>query len=800
MSILKFLGYSAIILFSSFGLKGQTNLVPQPMPCFSINSQNDATINGNIVGYKCITIGGETNETHVNVGSNNAVDLKAGKQISIEENGHVSVTDNGQFHASIEPYNLSTAWYEPNETPGFVGKYNCVELGFKLPQAITYQINSFINSNVGINPYDPDQIDFRVHLTTPSGYTLTRYGFYYQPFKENLSGSPANPSTYHNVYDPDTTTFPWRFRFAPNEVGLWKASVEIIIPNNPSIIQQGITFVCVPSNHKGYLTISNDGNEGDRWMTYGETGETFYALSENVASGGSTPGYIPSQHKRHLAGLQTLIDAGGNFTRFELGGQSCMPDWPVYNNYQGKLDEMFAFDEMVRTCEDNNVYFTMFRHHVEAMDLEPWELVRWDANPYKIAFNIGILDYFTNTNVINAQNKAIRYVFSRWGYSPNMAFFGYSEVDNWCSYLKNSVDPWNLPELNSNFPTPEYSGNLQDNLEIAATYIFKNWVWNQQLYILSINDRAKFTHSYAMPDLIESSNQMGRPSLFAISHVIGLHNYGSTKQFNYEDRTHAIDDYWSRYHRPIIFEEMGLSEGEIALYCCSGIDYHNSLWSTAMMGGFGMGMDWWWDAGIFDNGYQIDILRLKQFLAGENLKLWSYTPQKWSDKETNWQKRKIESFTLTSANQQRAIGWVHNATFYWRNLENNSCLMNLVDHNALANPPCYVAIDPFGYPYNTTQPWIHNDVYDHENTDGFSHNDFVDDYTDNGGYYLIENDDEIFKIKDLKSSGFINKEHYQIDFYHTHINNLVIVRSDEYETNLLGTLEIKLPSLKTEPS
>jgi hypothetical protein len=124
MSILKFLGFGTITLFVSFIVNGQTNLVPQQMPCFSINSQNAGSINGNVVGYKCITIGGETNDTHLNAGTNNQVDLKAGEQISLEENCHISVIGNGSVHASIQPYTIPTVWYEPNETDGFVGKYN----------------------------------------------------------------------------------------------------------------------------------------------------------------------------------------------------------------------------------------------------------------------------------------------------------------------------------------------------------------------------------------------------------------------------------------------------------------------------------------------------------------------------------------------------------------------------------------------------------------------------------------------------------------------------------------------------
>ena len=52
--------------------------------------------------------------------------------------------------------------------------------------------------------------------------------------------------------------------------------------------------------------------------------------------------------------------------------------------------------------------------------------------------------------------------------------------------------------------------------------------------------------------------------------------------------------------------------GKIAMYCCTGIEYHNSIWSTALMGDFGTGMDWWWDGGVHDYGYYKDLKPLTQ--------------------------------------------------------------------------------------------------------------------------------------------------------------------------------------------
>ena len=85
------------------------------------------------------------------------------------------------------------------------------------------------------------------------------------------------------------------------------------------------------------------------------------------------------------------------------------------------------------------------------------------------------------------------------------------------------------------------------------------------------------------------------------------------------------------------------------------------------MGSFGTGLDWWWDAGIFDFRYHLDFKALHRFFLQENMTDVSYIPQRWSD-TGNWRKRKVESYTLVKENGSKAIGWVHNATYYWRNL------------------------------------------------------------------------------------------------------------------------------------
>jgi len=691
---------------------------------------------------------------------------------------------------------IEIVWFSPISKPGELGKYERLELGFKLPDEHTSNINNFINSGAGtLNPFDPEKVDVRIVLTSPTGQKITRFAFYYEEYKELLYGAPGTDTPHKNEFVKDTTSYPWRFRFAPNETGSWTASLEVRIEGGKPIIVNGIEFNCIPSDHKGVLKVSQSGTEQDRWMYFSETNEPFFAISNNVSSGGACS-YLPSQNHRQLNGVQQLIDAGGNFTRFELGGQSALPDWPNYSNYSGKLDEMYAFDRILTLCEMNDVYFTMFRHHVEVWDGFEWEDVKWKNNPYRIGFNLSPEGYFIDSTVIAWQNKTLRYIFSRWGYSPNMTFYSYSEIDRW--YSKLQADDTDGADFKD-------GGEMNEK---DAVNVVKKWVLEQQNFIKQqLNPDMLFTHSHATPTDLELNEKGG---FFEISDAISLHNYGHAKNINFKKRETQIDKYWVRYKRPIIMEEMGVGGDKLAMYCCTGIEYHNSLWSTTMMGDFGTGMDWWWDLGVHDFGYYLDLKFVHSFFANEDLRAGNYSPQKWMDKKSI-PKSKLENYALVSENKERVLGWIHNSTFYWRNIEKyNPCLQNLINGNVAANDPCHVGNDPHAYPLKENEyaclPRQYNDVYSHENTKGYdSHSDA---YTNSGGGVEINDTISIynnptFMISGLKSTAFgklsLRNHWYKIEFFSTTSSTFFGVPLTEFTqihtTNSSGKLKPHVPPL-----
>lgn len=682
-----------------------------------------------------------------------------------------------------------------------IQKYKRLEFAFKLPSVLNTRIeNFFIGGKSGINPFDPDQLDFRVNFYSPTGEKTTCYGFYFKPFKPLIRTAGLDPSNYINEFRADTTNFPWRVRFAPNVEGTWKMDIEVVQGTKMYSLVKGHEVVCISSDHKGYLKISSTGQEQDRWMYYSETNEPFFAISNNIASGGGCT-YLPSQVNRQVNGLKELIDAGGNFTRFELGGQSALPDWPIYDNYVGKMDEMMGFDRLLDECEANDVYFTLFRHHVEVMDLNDWDPCKWSTNPYRIAFDLkSVEEYFTNEEVLKWQRNNLRYIFSRWGYSPNMAFYSYSEVDRWYSKMMADSEP------GSDFK----DGGTKTEEEAAAVLI--KWIKQQQDFIDStLNKNMLFVHSYATPFDWELKTK----GFFELSDVVAVHNYGETKDINYKKRYDQLQKYWEKFHKPLMLEEMGPSK--IAMYCCSGIEYHTSIWSTAMMGDFGTGMDWWWDRGVHDFGYQQDLKAIQTFFENENVRANNFAPQKWEDYEIALDgsdlarnKRTIENYCLVSENKEKVLGWVHNATIYWRNLENvNPCMGNLVNQTSEKSEPCFFGSDQDGYPDSFDQwaclPRNHVDVYKKEDVNGFDG--FKDSYSNDDVQILVVNDQEEtkkqhFEIEGLKKSGvsFSGKKHwYKVEFYSTVAHEKTTIPIEQFtqvlKTTGTGRLKIIAPMM-----
>ncbi|NUM50154.1 MAG: DUF5060 domain-containing protein [Flavobacteriales bacterium] len=631
--------------------------------------------------------------------------------------------------ANIDEPTIDAAWFVPNATPCLVGKYQKMELGFKLPELIQKKVDDFlkgIHPENQLNPYDPDLLDVRITLQSPSNQQYIKPAFYYEPY-ENLGGT----------YTKQNTDFSFRFRFAPDELGTWKLSVSVVMPNETINGNYVITFVCVPSNHNGYLVKGNYGDERDRYLYFKENKTTFKGIGMNITHSTYDDNWTSTELAQHKTWIQNFANNGGNFLRLELGAQNALPDWIEFNNYTPRMKHMQMFDELIELAEEKDIYFMLFRHHVEVLKDGPeWDHVSWVENPYKKAFHLTQrIDFFTHQEVIKWQKHCLRYIMARWGYSSNMSVYEYSELDLF-------------------IPESEGRGDIFDKpLKSTEQTSIRDWLAQMAFTTKRHNPNLFFTITFTQgksPSRLKELYELPKKTSYDFNHVVdlvGFHQYHDERKYtNYEDRFEQTDKLWKYFNKPVICEEIGFSDDPTNLiYCCEPYEFKNNVWATFMMGNMSSGMHWWWDRGIFKTGHEQYFQYLKNFLSTENLEGYSYKPNKWKDGSID--KMKIENYYLLSNQKESVLGWVHNATYRWRNLFNTSnCIQKMVantsDYSCICEDGHLLVSGTFNYNKPEYIDYYQNDVSDVLN--------------------------ETFLIEGLKKTTSSTLKHwYQIDFYHT---------------------------------
>jgi hypothetical protein len=652
------------------------------------------------------------------------------------------------FAQVSSPLNMSNQfyeieWLEPLNPYKEVGKYEKLEFGLKIMPELENKIKQFIvTNNNGLNPYNPEDISVEFNFISPSEKQHKIYAFYYQDF-EVIS----------NNWAPIETKFNWRVRFSPDEIGDWRFSFQIITKDK-TIDGFGSTFECKTSNQKGILKRNHNGDNSDRYFYLSEPNEAIFLAGHNIAHSAYYQ-LTPSKAEQHKLWLTELAQNNGNFFRLEMGAQNGLPDWADAKNYSTKMPQMWEFDQLVEHAQKLELYFILFRHHTEVCTGESWDVSKWDNNPYKIAFNLKSREeYFSNEEVLKWQKNNLRYLFSRWGYSTSFAFYEYQEVDMWYRDLQAET-------------------GYNDKKAIT---LFKDWYLKHKNYIktdLGYNKKL-FINTYAgTPNYEFNKNSDG---MFANSDAIGFHKYGQAKDINYSERYDKAIDLWNAWNKPLLVEEMGVNAGSandfLPIYKCSNVEFHNSIWATSFMGGAGTGLNWWWDRGIHDFEYYKDYNALVNFFKDEKITEEKYTTQKWHSK-ISINRALIENYALTNLDQTKVIGWVHNASHYWRNID--SPYFNELLENG-----------KFTFPHQLKDGY----VIGGEQKEPTDYSQKADAYTKDGGVQNIAN--ETFEIKGLKTSGlFSNKQWYKVVFYSTLDNSKVAEQT--HNTNVWGKLKPTYP-------
>ena len=599
-----------------------------------------------------------------------------------------------------------------------VGQFERLEYGIALPKPLQNKIRGFLKEGVGVNPYDPDQLDVEAQFTSPEGTTVKQFGFYFEEIK-NTGTRFENLKTRH----------PIRIRFAPTSMGEWTVEIKVKVNNTIDLPTQTRKFNCIASDNKGYIVRGHDQTLSDRYLRYSKSGETFFAIGENM--NWPSGAFSPKSRSQYDKLMPELAEAGGNFMRVGMMSWSYAIEWEQLGSYQSRQNQMAELDHIFFQAENLGIHIVLHMMIHDQYRPEAWkgDVNSWPYNPYNKELETVTepIDFFHKEEAKKQYAKTLRYIMARWGYSTSLGVYElFSELD----------------------------GAVEEYNDMGHEMVIVNeWFREIRGLIKEQYPEALVTGSFAKGEATG-----GPRKIFPDADVAFGHQYGRDEDINYNLRWKLARYLNTRYktiNYPYLLEEMG--GGVVGVVDeCSDVTFHNALWATSFSGGFGCGMNWWWDE-IHKKGYQSNFTAVKNYFQGEDLVNFQYNTQRWRNK-------KVENFMLVEENKDVVKGWVHNRSFWWPNMyEKNPCIKQMIDDNN----------GHFLDPNDNTRyaKWRDKGVP-----------------TPLTGQKMV--------IKKLNRSMPWSPKYYKVAFYSTQGDGGYIKGKDVVvKTNLWGTLKVALPDL-----
>jgi hypothetical protein len=678
-----------------------------------------------------------------------------------------------------------------------VNKWEKLEVGFKLPQDYQDAIDRFFANyytngtdqdatpgNVDpahdLNPYADDSLQLVMTLTGPSGQRV-KWGFFMRE-AEWEDGTDTALLIEHT----SSPLYPYhiRFRFAPEEEGLWQFALSVKAPHTntladdplPPLLYTGYGFVCEPplADNRGYLKV----HPANRRILQFDDGTPFIGLGTNMADERNSFWNDAQSGKYHQRDfnvmrqtMEDLSSVGGNFLRMFMLRSIFAPEWTnigVYDHfrtppicqgntlvYTGSCQyQSWAFDQMLDHARDNGIYVQL------CIDPYPpvtsYQTFLWGAHPYVIHFleprrdpvsgRYDLKEFFyedgdpanTDSGVFYYWKRKYKYIMSRWGYSVNIAAIEpFNEIDQMLTYQTK--------DLTVTPQDPQYDICPQNQLiwpedpDLPAT--ISQWFTDIAEYVrdpVDLNDpvasplgegRKLFLASYARSDpWAPEAGTYYLPFTNPAVDLMSAHKYTwpvTSEQGQPDwrmkdafDHVQAFRDHFPSNNAPL-GERKPFTQGEMnhstritgsawgdeieKIFHNYDVSFHNEIWASAFSGKFAAGTTWLWERVFWwpdalpvpppDNQNQFQATFFNTIGATNNLDIGgqdpvpvinrrlhhhfrpladllahpsfvaydffngNYTAHKVFD-ESN--ANEIEAYYLKNADNDLAIGWVHN--------------------------------------------------------------------------------------------------------------------------------------------
>jgi hypothetical protein len=437
-----------------------------------------------------------------------------------------------------------------------VPTYGRIEIGIELADAYD-------------NPDNPDEVEVRAEVTTPTGAVIEVPAFWFEPYAPSLEGG-------REVWTPDGEGR-WCARYAPTETG---AHTLVVVASDDAgqDVAGSLEFTAGPPASRGFVGVDP---ENPRYFAY-DDGTSYVPLGVNVD-------WVrePSGSFAYLGYLDDLAADGGNWTRLWMShfGEGTTLEWGAYHwtgYYAGlgryspqvaaKLDRIFA------EAEARGVLVQLVLHQHSQFEASMWS--SWAENPYNAA-NGGpcatSADYFTDPLALSLARRLHRYVVARYAaYRSLLAYEIFNEADLITGVGPSLMAPW------AQSAAAEIRALDPHGRPVTTSYGIPYTLPTQDLTTWDFNNR----HEYLLG-----------------SWMVG-----------------AFLDGYRAEGTPLLLSEYGIDvQGAQNARDPQGVNMHNGIWLALMHGYAGGAMNWWWDDYVAPNG----LWRLNRapaaFVAGQDM-------------------------------------------------------------------------------------------------------------------------------------------------------------------------------------
>jgi hypothetical protein len=248
----------------------------------------------------------------------------------------------------------------------------------------------------------------------------------------------------------------------------------------------------------------------------------------------------------------------------------------------GRYDQLRAWqlDHLLAQSQAHGLYWQLclLNHGSFSRSQDP----DWQNNPYNQ--DLGGMcrlpnDFLTHFGAKDTFRRLLRYIVSRWGYSPNLV-------------------AWEL------FNEPDLSELRMED--------FSSWALEMSAFLRKIDlHQRPITTSFhhASPKAVWEAPTID---------IIQLHTYDQ-RDFAAKFGDVTIADLRETFHKPVMVGEFGWISDVMRKFDDSGIHLHDGLWSSVMNGAAGGALVWYWDTYVHPNRLQRHFKPLAIFLRGERL-------------------------------------------------------------------------------------------------------------------------------------------------------------------------------------